>query len=152
MTTNQRGEPLYTSTPIADMSSQLSSASLCFPQVADGGGYETALLFLNTSGVQESGTLVADSTSTLTAALQNQTTLQGNIQRAGLTIDSTSAWNVTGNSILTTLADTSGISGLTITNVIGNGYTVYYDATLTANASLGGLTYSLVNGGKLMPK
>jgi len=103
-------------------------------------------------GVTLTGNLVADSTSILTVTLQNQTTLHGIVQRAAVTMDSTSVWNVTGNSILTSLADTSGISGLTITNIIGNGFIVYYDATLAANKQLGGRTYSLVNGGQLMPK
>ena len=67
-------------------------------------------------------------------------------------MDSTSTWNVPADSTLTTLADASAISGLTISNILGNGHTVYCDATLSGNASLGGLTYSLVNGGRLMPK
>jgi hypothetical protein len=103
-------------------------------------------------GVTLTGNLVADTTSTLTVTLQNQTTLQGIVQRAAMTMDSTSVWHVTGNSNLTNVADASGISGLTITNIIGNGFNVYYDATLAANKQLGGLTYSLVNGGHLMPK
>lgn len=98
------------------------------------------------------GSLIADTTSTLAVTLQNQTTLKGIVQRAAMTIDSTSVWHVTGDSILTSLTDTSGISGLSITNIIGNGYDVYYDASLAANKLLGGLTYSLVNGGKLIPK
>jgi hypothetical protein len=36
MTTNQRGDSLFTSTPIADMSSALGTTSLDFPQIADG--------------------------------------------------------------------------------------------------------------------
>lgn len=98
------------------------------------------------------GNLIADSTSTIAATLQNQTTLTGIVQRAAMTIDSTSVWNVTGNSILTSLTDTSGISGLSVTNIIGNGYDVSYDASLAANKYLAGQTYSLVNGGRLMPK
>jgi hypothetical protein len=55
MTVNKRGDVLLTSTPIADLSSPLDSTSSYFPQVADGGGYQTTLLFLNTSNAQESG-------------------------------------------------------------------------------------------------
>jgi len=36
-----------------------------------------------------------------------------------------------------------------ITNIIGNGHTVYYDAA--ACPELGGLTYTLVGGGTLQP-
>ena len=38
-----------------------------------------------------------------------------------------------------------------MTNVTGNGHNVHYNSALTANAYLGGLTYSLVNGGYLTP-
>jgi len=70
---------------------------------------------------------------------------------AALTIDSTSLWNVTANSTVTSLIDKSGISGTSITNIVGNGYTVTYNATLSANSYFGGLTYSLANGGSLIP-
>ena len=70
---------------------------------------------------------------------------------AALTIDSTSVWNVTANSTVTSLIDKSGISGTSITNIVGNGYTVTYNATLSANSYFGGLTYSLANGGSLIP-
>jgi hypothetical protein len=43
------------------------------------------------------------------------------------------------------------MSGTSITNIVGNGHTVTYDATLAANSSLGGKTYSLANGGQLTP-
>ena len=42
-------------------------------------------------------------------------------------------------------------SGSTITNIIGNSHTVYYDASLAANSTLGGKTYSLVCTGTLKP-
>ena len=84
--------------------------------------------------------------------LKNNTTLTGRINVAALSIDSTSSWTLTGNSILTTLIDPSGISGLLVTNITGNGYSVHYDSSLTGNEYLGGLTYSLVNGGVLTPE
>jgi len=98
------------------------------------------------------GDLLSDSSSSIAASLQNSTTLTGTIKSAALTLDATSVWNVTGTSYLTTLSDASGISGSTITNIHGNGHTVYYDATLAANSTLGGKTYSLVGGGTLTPK
>jgi uncharacterized protein (TIGR03437 family) len=97
------------------------------------------------------GNIVADSTSTTAATLQNGTALTGTVTNAALTIDSTSSWSVTANSTLTSFVDKSGISGSSITNVTGNGYTVYYNATLAANSYLGGLTYALVKGGVLTP-
>ncbi len=66
-----------------------------------------------------------------------------------LSLDSSSTWNVTADSYLTTLSDTSGISGTAITNINGNGHTVYYDAA--ANPALGGQTYTLNGGGVLKP-
>jgi hypothetical protein len=78
--------------------------------------------------------------------------LTGTINSAALTLDATSVWNVTGTSCLTSLSDTNGISGTAVTNIQGNGHTVYYDATLAASSSLGGKTYSLAGGGTLTPK
>jgi hypothetical protein len=57
MTTNQRNESLYTSTPIADLSNAPATDSLDFPQVADGGGYQTTLVLMNTSDSVETGSI-----------------------------------------------------------------------------------------------
>ena len=103
-------------------------------------------------GETMNGNLLADATSTLAVTLQNSTTLKGAIQRAALTMDANSVWNVTGNSVLTSFSDASGISGTSITNITGNGYTVYYNASLSANSTLGGKTFSLANGGTLTPQ
>jgi hypothetical protein len=55
LTTNQRGDFLMTTTPIADLTKPVSNNSLSFPQVADGGGYQTTLILMNTSSVIETG-------------------------------------------------------------------------------------------------
>jgi hypothetical protein len=57
MTTNQRGEALFTTTPVADMTKTLTNASIYFPQFADGGGYTSSLILLNTSTQTETGSL-----------------------------------------------------------------------------------------------
>jgi len=57
MTLNQRNEALFTSMPIADMSESLTTTSLDFPQIADGGGYQTTLVFMNTSDSLEAGVI-----------------------------------------------------------------------------------------------
>ncbi len=57
MTTNQRGEVLYTTLPVADLTEPAVTSPVFFPQFADGGGYTTALVLLNTSGTTEMGTL-----------------------------------------------------------------------------------------------
>jgi YD repeat-containing protein len=57
MATNQRGENLFTSTPVADLAAAQSSTPAYFPQFADGGGYNTSFILLNTSNSAEAGTL-----------------------------------------------------------------------------------------------
>jgi hypothetical protein len=55
MATSQRNEALFTTTPIADLTQSLSTDSISFPQFADGGGYTTSLVLLNTSDATETG-------------------------------------------------------------------------------------------------
>ncbi len=57
MTTNQRNEALFTTTPIADLTKPATNGVIFFPQFADGGGYTTSVVLLNTSSGIESGTL-----------------------------------------------------------------------------------------------
>jgi hypothetical protein len=55
--TNQRKEFLITTTPIADLTDSLSYSPIYFPQFADGGGYTTSVILLNTSGNTETGVM-----------------------------------------------------------------------------------------------
>jgi len=57
MTINQRGETLFTTTPIADLAKPPAGGAIFFPQFVDGGGYTTILVLLNTSSGAETGTL-----------------------------------------------------------------------------------------------
>jgi sugar lactone lactonase YvrE len=57
MSINQRNESLYTTTPIADLTQPLTSDTIYFPQLADGGGDTTSIVLLNTSNGIETGTL-----------------------------------------------------------------------------------------------
>jgi len=57
LTINQRGDTLLTSTPIADLSRPQSASNIYFPQLADGGGFITSLVLLNTSASTETGTI-----------------------------------------------------------------------------------------------
>jgi hypothetical protein len=101
------------------------------------------------------GSVVADKISTVALTLKNGSSLTGAINTAktaksvSLTLDASSTWTVTADSHLTTLSDTPGISGTTITNIIGGGHTVTYDKS--ANPGLGGKTYTLSGGGVLKP-
>ncbi|MBZ5535027.1 MAG: hypothetical protein LAO31_03650 [Acidobacteriia bacterium] len=54
---NQRGETLLTTTPVADLQRVPLSGTLYFPQLADGGGYQTSLILLNSSSAWESGSI-----------------------------------------------------------------------------------------------
>jgi hypothetical protein len=54
---NQRGETLLTTTPVADLQRVPAAGALYFPQLADGGGYQTSLILLNTSSAWQSGSM-----------------------------------------------------------------------------------------------
>jgi hypothetical protein len=100
-----------------------------------------------------SGNITCDNISSIAAILQNKTTLTGAINMENtassiaLTLDSTSLWNVTETSCLTSLVD----EDFTLTNIKDNGYTIYYDSNSSFNSWLGGKTYTLTDGGKLTP-
>lgn len=102
------------------------------------------------------GNITADNISTLVLTLRNGSTLTGAInaektaKSVSLTLDTNSTWTLTADSYLTSLTGVV-IAGSNVTNITGNGHNVYYDASQGANSPLGGLTYSLVNGGQLLP-
>jgi len=102
------------------------------------------------SGTELKGNVVVGVKGEFTVALNNST-LSGTVKGAAITLGQNSKWNVTGDSVLTSLNNTSGISGTEITNIVGNGHTVLYDKELADNKALGGKTYTLANGGKLTP-
>ena len=102
------------------------------------------------------GNILADNLSSLTLSLQNASILTGAInpentaQSVNLMLDSTSTWNVTADSYLTCLSITGEITGTEISNITGNGYTVYYDPDTCTD--LNGQVYSLAGGGYLKPE
>ncbi len=57
LTRNQRNEALLTTTPVADLTRPPDEGPLYFPQFADGGGYVTSLVLLNTADSVETGKL-----------------------------------------------------------------------------------------------
>lgn len=101
------------------------------------------------------GDIIADNISTIEIVLKNDSTLTGAINSSdtaksiSLTLDSSSKWNVTQDSYVTTLSGVN-ISNNTVENIVGNGYTLYYDST--SCPQLGGKTYPLSGGGQLTPK
>ena len=102
-------------------------------------------------GVTLAGNLRADATSSLAILMGTGATLTGMIERGSLEMVGDCTWTVTANSVLTELIDDAGIVGSHVTNIIGNGHNVHYDANLPANDYLGGYSYILVNGGLLTP-
>jgi hypothetical protein len=109
----------------------------------------TAMLTANQQTL--SGNMTADSISSIAFSLTNNSSLTGTLTRVAVTLDSSSLRNVTGNSALTSLTGSAAISGNSIANIKGNGYTVTYDSSLSANSYLGGKTYALSGGGTLAP-
>jgi len=97
------------------------------------------------------GDIVCDNISSVTAILQNKTTLKGTINAEdtakimAITLDETSVWEVTGTSYLTCLTD----QNVTLANIHDNGHTIYYDSKADVNKWLVGKTYPLSGGGKL---
>jgi sugar lactone lactonase YvrE len=56
-TTNQRQQFIITTTPVADLTQSPGSGPMYFAQFADGGGYTTSLILMNTSATTETGAL-----------------------------------------------------------------------------------------------
>lgn len=114
----------------------------------------TGNLYLN-GEYTYSGDIQADSYSTAKTNVLTGATLNGKINNENtallttLTMDSDSKWNVTGTSYINGLITNPSITDDSVTNIIGNGYNIYY--TLSTNSSLNGQTFSLVDGGYLMP-
>ena len=69
------------------------------------------------------------------------------IQYVSMTIDRSSKWIVEGTSYLTVLIN----EDTTLSNIVDNGNTIYYDSLDKENAWLGAKTYTLSGGGKLQP-
>lgn len=107
---------------------------------------------LNAESETMKGDVTADEISSVTLNLV-KSTLEGALNGANtaklmsLTLDEASVWNVTGTSYLTDLTD----ADTTLSNIIDNGNTVYYDASSSANSWLGGNTITLSGGGQLVP-
>lgn len=106
---------------------------------------------LSLSGVTIAGNIATDATSTVTVSLSSATSWTGRVNVGAVTLDAGSTWTVTGASLVTVLSGAT-IVGTTITNIIGNGNTVSYDAALPGNAIFAGGTFTLASGGALVPR
>ena len=103
--------------------------------------------------VSVAGTIYADSISSITFTAINNSVISSDVHNAEIALESTSKWIVTGDSELTLLSDSCCIDStlFLISNIYGNGYTVTYDKTLSGNSLLNAQSYSLANGGYLIP-
>jgi hypothetical protein len=95
-------------------------------------GSNGGALILTADGQTLTGNMIADGISSITATLQNGSSLEDSInshkqaKAVSLALDASSTWTVTADSYLTCLTDPGGISGPTVANISGNGHTVYY--------------------------
>lgn len=102
------------------------------------------------------GDIIADEYGTVRATLKCNSSLKGAINPDGkgkevnLYLDGSSTWEVTADSYLNRIRNSDGISAEGVSNIIGNGHTVYYNGN--ANSALSGRTFKLKNGGTLQPK
>ena len=95
------------------------------------------------------GDLVAETGSSIDVELIEHTTLTGKTVNAGMEIDPTSRWEVTGPSSVSILK-LDGDSALE--RIQSNGFTVTYNAALPENSWLQGQSHALPGGGTLQPK
>jgi hypothetical protein len=77
--------------------------------------------------------------------------LQGRVDGVALNIDDSSRWDVRGDSRVTALTIDGADAHSKLLRVQGNGHTVIYDASATANAWLNGKRWQLPGGGSLQP-
>ncbi len=165
LTVSGKGSPLFyvtNSTGVIDLARvKLSEASGVLVKAAAGqwgtSGANGGTVALIASDQKLSGALVADKLSAISVTLEDGSVLTSTVNGAGtaksisLTLGSSSVWKVSGDSHLTALTG-ARISGSTITNIVGNGHTVTYSKSASANSYLGGKTYKLAGGGTLKPR
>ncbi len=69
-TANERGDFLFSTSPVADLAAPVSSVPLWFPQIADGEGYTTEFVLLNPGDGEISGSLeIRDTSGPLTLGI-----------------------------------------------------------------------------------
>ena len=73
--------------------------------------------------------------------------MSNKLTNVAVNLDKTSTWNVTGTAYIGALTDEDS----TLANINDNGNNIYYNSSLTANSWLQSKTYTLANGGKLIP-
>lgn len=122
-------------------------------QFGDAGTNGGDLTFMaNNQGLY--GNVSVDASSTILMDLQNGSHWSGAIntdntgKKVDVNLDASSSWSLTADSHVDGFTD--GTTALT--NLKGNGHTLYYNSSSAANAWLGGKTYELQGGGYLKPE
>ena len=112
-----------------------------------------AIVTINVVQCSLNGSLIVYNGSNISWNMTQYSTWNGNAYSGygksyiSIYLDSTSTWNLTGNTVLQniTLADNN------LMNINSNGYNIFYDSNSDANSWLNGTTVLLNGGGKLMP-
>ena len=98
------------------------------------------------------GDVKADALSSITLQLGDAADYEGafnaedTAKNAAITLTTAAKWTLTSDAYVTTIAD----EAKDFENIASNGHNIYYDAS--AATALGGKTYDLPGGGKLLPK
>ncbi len=106
---------------------------------------------IKTSNQVLEGDLLADAESSIRLALSDGSMLKGSVnpgstaKSAEVEIDYSSVWELSDDAYVTRID--ALFSGGEVSNIVGNGYDVYYDAA--NNPQLGGKSYALQGGGEL---
>ncbi|MDD1723861.1 MAG: hypothetical protein LUQ07_01885 [Methanospirillum sp.] len=148
--TNTRAKINLTRVAVVSHSGALidAAATSRWGKTGENGGH----VIFNADGEDLEGSVFADENSDVSVHLTGGSTLSGSVNSSALFLDPSSTWNVTADSVLTSLSDPEGVSGTSVMNIIGNGYNVTYNSTLGENSWLGGKTFTLEQGGRLMPE
>lgn len=99
------------------------------------------------------GNLVAYNGSSISWVISQYSTWHGHAfsgygdSYISVSLDSTSTWSLTGNTILTNLS----LANNNLAGISSNGYNITYDSTSPANSWLNQTTFILNGGGRLMP-
>jgi len=141
---------------LKDVALSTASGTLIKAVALSSDKYSTGgILTVKAEGQSLTGDVVVDAASSVTLKLSDGSNLTGAVSPTNegrvvnISLDESSTWTVTADSYLTKLEDEKGISGSDVTNIIGNGYTVYYNKN--ANVYLRGRIYNLSGGGYLEP-
>lgn len=107
---------------------------------------------LNGTKQKLTGDITCDKISKVICKLKKSTILKGSIDKENtgnvtISLDSSSKWIVTGTSYITSITDKKA----SLSNIVSNGNTIYYDSSNKTNRWLKAKTISLSDGGKLTP-